>query len=70
MVNATTKNLKQDTQGDPLAAGLTALVYGSYATQVVEYLNSIGSTLSFILTGAKANYIEETTNLASVLNNL
>jgi hypothetical protein len=35
MVNATTKNLKQDTQGDPLAAGLTALVCASYATQVV-----------------------------------
>jgi len=70
MIGTTAKNLKQAAQGDPLAAGLTALVYASYAPQVVEYLSSIGNTFSFILTGAKANSIEGTPKLQSTLKDL
>jgi hypothetical protein len=70
MIVATAKNLKQAAQVDPLTAGLTALVYASYAPQVVEYLSSIISTFSFILTGAKANNIQGTANPASALKDL
>jgi len=70
MIGATAKNLKQAAQGDPLAAGITALIYASYAPQVVEYLSSIGSTFSFILTGAKANNIEGSPKLQSTLKDL
>jgi hypothetical protein len=70
MIAATTKNLKQAAQGDRLAAGLTALVYATYAPQFFEYLSSIKSTFNFILTGARANNIEGTTNLASALKDL
>lgn len=70
MIGATAKNLKQAAQGDPLAAGLTALVYASYAPQVIEYLSSIGNTFSFILTGAKANNIEGSPKLQSTLKDL
>lgn len=70
MIGATAKNLKQAAKGDPLAAGLTALVYASYAPQVIEYLSSIGNTFSFILTGAKANNIEGTPKLQSTLKDL
>ena len=70
MIGATAKNLKQAAQGDPLAAGLTALVYMSYAPQVIEYLSSIGNTFSFILTGAKANNIEGASQLQSTLKDL
>ena len=70
MIGATAKNLKQAAQGDPLAAGLTALVYMSYAPQVIEYLSSIGNTFSFILTGAKANNIEGSPKLQSTLKDL
>lgn len=70
MIGATAKNLKQTAQGDPLAAGLTALMYISYAPKVGEYLSSIGSTLSFILTGAKANDIKGSPQLESTLKDL
>jgi len=70
MIGATAKNLKQAAQGDTLAAGLTALVYASYAPQVIEYLSSIGNTFSFILTGAKANNIEGSPKLQSTLKDL
>jgi hypothetical protein len=70
MIGATAKNLKQAAQGDPLASALTGLAYMSYAPQVVEYLSSIGNTFSFILTGAKANDVEGTTNLQSALKDL
>lgn len=70
MIGATAKNLKQAAQGDPLAAGLTALIYVSYAPRVAEYLGSIGSTLSFILTGAKANDIKGSPQLESTLKDL
>lgn len=70
MIAATAKNLKQAAQSDPLGAGLTALVYASYTPQVLEYLSSIGSTFSFILTGAKANNIEGASKLESTLKDL
>jgi hypothetical protein len=70
MIGATAKNIKQASQGDPLSAGLTVLMYASYTPKVVEYLSNIGSTVSFIVTGANANNIEGTPKLQSTLKDL
>ena len=70
LISATAKNIKQASQGDPLSAGLTVLMYASYTPKVVEYLSNIGSTVSFIVTGANANNIEGTPKLQSTLKDL
>jgi len=46
------------------------MVYAMHTPQVVQYLSSIGSTFSFILTGAKANNIEGASQLQSTLKDL
>ena len=70
MAGGTFKNIKQTAQSDPLSAGLTALVYASYTPKVFEYLSTIGSTVSFIVTGGNANNIEGTPKLQSTLKDL
>ena len=74
-INATrhfiqSKNLKQAGKSDQFATVLTLMVYAMHTPQVVQYLSSIGSTFSFILTGAKANNIEGSPKLQSTLKDL
>ena len=70
MIGATAKNLKQAGKSDQLSTVLTLFVYAMHVPQVVQYLSSIGSTFSFILTGAKANNIEGASQLQSTLKDL
>lgn len=70
MAEKTATNFQRASQADPLSAVLKTAEYISYTPQVIEYLGSIGKTFSFILTGAKANNIQGSEKLQSVLKDL